>query len=586
VASLLQVGLGNAAAATALASVAAIACLLLRGRRPAIAHAVWLVVLLKLLTPPLRTVPVRWPARPTPAASVVELPPAQDATDGIATVLTSAGPDETAAESEAGEVSASEPRRVATARDAFTPSHDLRHWLPTAVGALWLTGSVACLALVAVRSWRFRRLMRLAPPAPDAVRRRTAELAHSMGATHGRVPDAWFVPGAVCPMLWAPLARPPRLLLPAGLWNELTEAQRDTLIAHELAHLRRRDHWVRLVEVAATVLYWWLPVVWWARRRLREAEEQCCDAWVVWSMPRCTRHYMTAILQAVDFVSEGIVAVRAAVAVPPTACGMAAGDFRQLKRRLTMIRENETDRRHAAGRTLGRAGLAALCAGAAALLPLAPTLAQVETGPVTVQLTPAAENAESNTRPVQVQARLELRPPEAAPSAGGAPVPTTIVGPDGSVAEIRPAREIAVRSADPAAHVAIIRGGEVRLDATPASTVDEARSEVDRLSRELDQARARLAQLEQGGGAANRTPTAVRSYRVTGTAPAYTRSRPAKANNMDPPQPDSDRRLEELERKLDRLLGEVERLKESRPGSGQGSGSRATSTATLTDIAR
>jgi beta-lactamase regulating signal transducer with metallopeptidase domain len=89
-------------------------------------------------------------------------------------------------------------------------------------------------------------------------------------------------------MLWAVLRRP-RLLLPAGLWDDLDEAQRDTLIAHELAHLRRRDHWVRLVEVAATVLYWWHPAVWWARRELREAEEQCCDAWVVWSMPRCAR---------------------------------------------------------------------------------------------------------------------------------------------------------------------------------------------------------------------------------------------------------------------------------------------------------
>jgi hypothetical protein len=73
---------------------------------------------------------------------------------------------------------------------------------------------------------------------------------------------------------------------------------------------------------------------------------------------------MTAILQAVEFVSEGVVAARPAYAVPPMACGMAAGDFRQLKRRLTMIRENEADRRRAAGRTLGRAGLVEALRGA------------------------------------------------------------------------------------------------------------------------------------------------------------------------------------------------------------------------------
>ena len=37
--------------------------------------------------------------------------------------------------------------------------------------------------------------------------------------------------------------------------------------------------------MAVTAAFWWLPVVWWVRRTLREAEEQCCDAWVVWTFP-------------------------------------------------------------------------------------------------------------------------------------------------------------------------------------------------------------------------------------------------------------------------------------------------------------
>jgi hypothetical protein len=436
--------------------------------------------------------------------------------------------------------------------------------------------------------------MRLAAPAPTDVWRRASELARAVGAGDSRGPDVWFVPGAVCPMLWAPLARPARLLLPAGLWEGLTESQRDTLIVHELAHLRRRDHWVRLVEVAATVLYWWLPVVWWARRRLRDAEEQCCDAWVVWSMPRCTRHYMTAILQAVEFVSEGFVAPRATVAVPPMACGMAAGDFRQLKRRLTMIRANETDRRHAAGHTLGRAGFAALCAGAAALLPLAPTLAQVETAPVTVELTPTQTTPapEAAPRPVKVGTRVQLRlDGEAAPSAENAPVPTTVAGPEGVIARIQPSGEIVVRTdAAPApVGVATVQGAEVRLDPAPASNVDEARAEVDRLTDRLEKAKARLAELEKGGGgAANRTPTSVRGRRMTGTAPFYAARlapTPARANNADPSQGDSNRRLDELERKLDRLLGEVERLKDARHGASQSNGHPATSAAPLTDVA-
>src|SRR5438046_913360 len=60
--ALLHIGLGNAVAATALALVAA--ALGRIARRPALAHALWLLVLLKLLTPPLVWLPL--PGRPAP----------------------------------------------------------------------------------------------------------------------------------------------------------------------------------------------------------------------------------------------------------------------------------------------------------------------------------------------------------------------------------------------------------------------------------------------------------------------------------------------------------------------------------------
>ena len=60
---LLPVVLSNGVLATALALVAAVAGRL--GRRPALTHGLWLLVLLKLVTPPLVSVPVAWPAEPT-----------------------------------------------------------------------------------------------------------------------------------------------------------------------------------------------------------------------------------------------------------------------------------------------------------------------------------------------------------------------------------------------------------------------------------------------------------------------------------------------------------------------------------------
>src|SRR3954463_16575744 len=284
---LLQLGLANAIAAALLAAAVAAPAFVLRRRYPAVVHALWLLVLLKLVTPPLWKIPVSWqqPARDGTRAGAVE-------TVGAAT------------EESAEERVASGETEIVDTPVLVPPPEPESDWAAVAVwsvGAVWVGGSLACLALIVTRSVRFRRLLRHAEPVPADVRRRATHIASRFGLRE--CPGVWFVPGAVCPMLWA-LGPDARLLLPRGLWDRLDDGQRETPVAPELAHLRRRDHWVRLIEVAVTVLYWWNPVLWWARRGLREAEEQCCDAWVVWSMPAGVRHYMGAFLGGVEFFSH------------------------------------------------------------------------------------------------------------------------------------------------------------------------------------------------------------------------------------------------------------------------------------------
>src|SRR5262249_54419472 len=176
-----------------------------------------------------------------------------------------------------------------------------------------------------------------------------------------RCPRVCLVPGAVSPMLWA-LGGAARLLLPAELLPRLGAEQRATLLTHELAHLKRRDHWVRVLELVVLGLYWWFPLVWWARRELREAEEECCDAWVVWALPDSPRAYATALVETLDFLSG------ARPALPPAASG--AGPLHLLRRRLTMIMRGTTPRALTGAGLLGLLGLGAL------LLPLVPSWAQ------------------------------------------------------------------------------------------------------------------------------------------------------------------------------------------------------------------
>ena len=71
------------------------------------------------------------------------------------------------------------------------------------------------------------------------------------------------------------------LLWPANLAERLDDAARRAVLAHELAHLKRRDHWTAWLEVVVACLWWWHPVVWWARRELRHYAELACDAWVL-----------------------------------------------------------------------------------------------------------------------------------------------------------------------------------------------------------------------------------------------------------------------------------------------------------------
>ena len=196
--------------------------------------------------------------------------------------------------------------------------------------AAWLSLAAGALAISLLTAWRFARFGRLldcARPAPDAVAERAAAPRRPRLGLR-RVPPVLLVPARIPPMLW-PHRGGPRLLLPAGLLPDLHGDELDALLAHELAHVRRRDHWVRLVEIAATALFWWYPVTWWARRALRRAEERCCDEWVLRLLPRSAEAYANGLLKSLTFV-----AARTA-ALPSVASG--AGPVEDIEARLKEI---------------------------------------------------------------------------------------------------------------------------------------------------------------------------------------------------------------------------------------------------------
>jgi bla regulator protein blaR1 len=422
-------------------------------KRPALAHVLWLVVLVKLLTPPLvdvPIVPVGWldvdsllaPAASSPAIAApqvqlttVRQPGELDAaceptttvgseptTKSVALVCPTDKPASTAAL----------PPIVARPKMAWLRSSAL--WIGLA-GAAWLIGSVIVAVLLAARAWRFHRFVRLAARVDDRLAGRVAELARSVGL--GRGPRVVVVEGVVSPMLWG-VGRGTRLIFPAQLAARLGGAEIDSLLLHELAHFARGDHWVRLLELAAHVLYWWHPVVWFARREIEAAEEQCCDAWVVKHQHGSRRSYAEALLTTIDFLCEP------QEALPPAACGL--GEVPLLRIRLTQIMKGQL----AAG--LSRGVQALVLSAGVVISPLQPASwatsspepAQIErilpTRPtiavsITSTVTPASSSAESSSSdsgPEVTESTPEPAPIAATPTIPPSPLRWSALSPNGN----------------------------------------------------------------------------------------------------------------------------------------------------------
>jgi beta-lactamase regulating signal transducer with metallopeptidase domain len=69
----------------------------------------------------------------------------------------------------------------------------------------------------------------------------------------------------------------PVVLLPASALGALSAQQLEAILAHELAHIRRHDYLVNLLQTLVETLLFYHPAVWWLSRRIRIERENCCD---------------------------------------------------------------------------------------------------------------------------------------------------------------------------------------------------------------------------------------------------------------------------------------------------------------------
>jgi beta-lactamase regulating signal transducer with metallopeptidase domain len=69
----------------------------------------------------------------------------------------------------------------------------------------------------------------------------------------------------------------PVILLPVSAVSGLTAAQMEAILAHELAHIRRHDYLVNLLQTVVETILFYHPAVWWLSHNIRQEREHCCD---------------------------------------------------------------------------------------------------------------------------------------------------------------------------------------------------------------------------------------------------------------------------------------------------------------------
>ena len=95
----------------------------------------------------------------------------------------------------------------------------------------------------------------------------------------------------------------PVLLWPEAMKGQVNEAHIESIVEHELCHVRRRDNLTAMVHMLVEALFWFHPFVWWIGGRLVEDRERACDEAVVES-GRERRVYAESILKVCEFCVE------------------------------------------------------------------------------------------------------------------------------------------------------------------------------------------------------------------------------------------------------------------------------------------
>ncbi|AGA30593.1 M56 family metallopeptidase [Singulisphaera acidiphila] len=237
--------------------------------RPRLAYALWMLVIVKAIVPPVWASPTglfswgmvnRVASRP----EFTETPPIRHAAAPVAASI------------RGGLI------RGASGLEGGTSWDDRRDEarLPLLFAAfsIWATGAVLCTAFVFWKQIACSFLIRRSRlPVDERYDVALAQLSRRLGVR--RRVGLLMTSRPIGPAVFG-LFRP-TILLPEPLLSGQSLEQVQLVLAHELIHVRRGDIFAGKLQLVAQVVWWFHPLVWWANREACRERERCCDEEVV-----------------------------------------------------------------------------------------------------------------------------------------------------------------------------------------------------------------------------------------------------------------------------------------------------------------
>jgi bla regulator protein BlaR1 len=209
----------------------------------------------------------------------------------------------------------SQPFTVTTVSSPIpTTAMPARNWLPAILWTVWACGFIG----ISISWWiRWRRIS-------AAVRAgSTLPLGLSIRAISSR---SFLEPGIFGVFR-------PVLLVPEGIFENLTPEQWKAIVAHELCHVRRRDNLVGIIQMFVETVFWFHPLVWWAGKRIFQERELSCDEEVL-RLGSEPRTYAKGILRVCELYLES-----------PVACVAGIAGGANLRKRIELIVTNDVVRK-------------------------------------------------------------------------------------------------------------------------------------------------------------------------------------------------------------------------------------------------